>query len=72
MFKIEYKGKPLRRSYPADFVIFGQVILEVKATASIVDNFVAQTINYLKASGLKLGIIVNFGERSLTYKRIVF
>ena len=72
MFTIEYKGKELRHRYPADFVVFDQIVLEVKATAFIVDSFVAQTINYLKASGLKLGIIVNFGEKSLNFKRIVF
>ena len=71
-FKIEYKGKILKHRYQADFVVFNQIVLEVKATSFIVDSFVAQTINYLKASGLKLGIIANFGEKSLTYKRIVF
>jgi len=44
----------------------------VKATSFIVDSFVAQTINYLKASGLKLGIIANFGQSSFVHKRIVF
>jgi GxxExxY protein len=72
LFKIEYKGKILKHRYKADFIVFNQIVLEVKATAQIVDSFVAQTINYLKASGLKLGIIANFGERSLSYKRIVF
>ena len=63
LFKIEYKGKLLRRRYPADFIVFNEIILEVKATQYIITSFVAQTINYLKASGLKLGMIVNF-ERS--------
>lgn len=72
LFKIEYKGKVLKHRYKADFIVFNQIVLEVKAISFIVDSFVAQTINYLKASGLKLGIIANFGERSLTYKRIVF
>jgi len=72
MFRIEYKGKVLKHRYKADFIVFNQIVLEVKATTLIVDSFVAQTINYLKASGLKLGIIANFGERSLTFKRIVF
>jgi GxxExxY protein len=71
-FKIEYKGMVLRHKYFADFVIFNAIILEVKSSPFIVNNFVAQTINYLKASGLKLGIIANFGEKSFTYKRIVF
>lgn len=72
LFKIEYKGNILNHRYKADFIVFNQIVLEVKAATTIVDSFLAQTINYLKASGLKLGIIANFGERSLTYKRIVF
>ena len=72
LFKIEYKGKILKPKYPADFIAFDQMVLEVKAVSFIVDSFVAQTINYLKASGLKLGIIANFGQKSLVYKRIVF
>jgi len=72
LFTIEHKGKVLKHKYPADFIVFDKIVLEVKAASSIVDSFVAQTINYLKASGLQLGIIVNFGEKSLNYKRIVF
>jgi len=71
-FKIEYKGIILPHRYFADFIVFDQIILEVKSSAFIVNNFVAQTINYLKASGLQLGIIANFGEKSFTNKRIVF
>jgi GxxExxY protein len=52
--------------------LFGSIILEVKAKPIIINPFVYQTINYLKASGIKLGIIVNFGEKSLAYKRVVF
>ncbi len=48
LFKIEYKGIVLPRKYPADFVIYDQIILEVKSSSMIVNNFVAQTINYLK------------------------
>jgi GxxExxY protein len=72
LFRIEYKGKVLKHRYPADFIVFNQIILEVKATAFIIETFVAQTINYLKASGLKLGIIANFGQKSFVHKRIVF
>jgi GxxExxY protein len=71
-FTIYYKGKPLPRKYYADFVVFGSIILEAKAATQIVNPFVYQTINYLKASGMRLGIIVNFGEKSLTSKRVVF
>lgn len=71
-FSISYKGNMLRHSYIADFVVYNSIILEVKATSTIIDQFTFQTINYLKASGLKLGIIINFGESSLKYKRVVF
>lgn len=71
-FRIEYKGVVLPHKYYADFIVYDSIILEVKSTPLIVNSFIAQTINYLKASGMKLGIVVNFGEKSLTYKRVVF
>ena len=71
-YKITYKDIVLPHRYNADFIVYGSIILEVKATPIIVNSFVAQTINYLKASGLKLGIIANFGEPSFVSKRIVF
>ncbi len=71
-FKIEYKGIVLLHKYYADFIVSDSIILEIKSASFIIDNFIAQTINYLKASGIKLGIIANFGEKSLTYKRVVF
>lgn len=71
-FKIQYKDIILPHHYYADFIIHDSIILEVKASYMIVNNFVRQTINYLKASGLKLGIIANFGEKSFTSKRVVF
>ena len=72
LYKIEYKGKILPRRYPADFVIYDSIILEVKAMPMIINNFVLQTRNYLKASGIRPGIIANFGERSFKSKRVVF
>lgn len=69
---IVYKGIILPHSYSADFIVYDSIILEVKATTIIVNSFVKQTINYLKASGLKLGIIANFGEKSFLSKRVVF
>jgi len=71
-FKIEYKGMILPHKFYADFVIFDSIILGVKSASFIVNNFVAQTINYLKASGLKPGIIANFREKFFTYKRVIF
>ena len=72
LYKIEYKGKILPRRYPADFVIYDSIILEVKAMPMIINNFVLQTRNYLKASGIRLGIIANFDESSFKSKRVVF
>ncbi len=71
-FIIEYKSIILPHRYYADFTVHDSIILEVKATSMIVNNFVTQTINYLKTSGLQLGIIANFGEKSFVSKRVVF
>lgn len=71
-FKIQYKDIILPHRYYAAFIIHDSIILEVKASYMIVNNFVTQTINYLKASGLQLGIIANFGEKSFSSKRVVF
>ena len=71
-YTIRYKGRILPRKYFADFVVFDSIILDVKAASVIVNPFMYQTINYMKASGIKLGIIANFGGKSLSYKRVVF
>ncbi|MFT3908848.1 MAG: GxxExxY protein [Ferruginibacter sp.] len=71
-FDIDYKGYILPHSYKADFIVYNSIILEVKATSAIVSGFVKQTINYLKASNLELGIIANFGQYSFASQRVVF
>ncbi len=71
-FEIVYKGFVLPHSYNADFIINNSIVLEVKASSLINDNFVKQTINYLKVSGLQLGIIANFGQKSFISQRVVF
>jgi GxxExxY protein len=71
-YEILYKTIILPRRYNADFIVYDSIILEVKASSIIATGFVKQTINYLKASGLKLGIIANFGEKSFVSKRVVF
>ena len=70
--RLYYKDIILQHRYNADFIVYGSVILEVKATYVIVNNFVTQTVNYLKASGLQLGIGANFGKQSFVSKRVVF
>ncbi|SMO35576.1 GxxExxY protein [Saccharicrinis carchari] len=68
---IEYKGKLLKKCYLADFICYDKIILELKAINYLESVHESQVINYLKATTHKLGILVNFGEQSLKYKRIV-
>ncbi len=70
-YTIPYKDIVLPHKYCADFVVFGNIVLEVKATSGIIEGFLKQTINYLAAAKSPLGLIVNFGENSLKYKRVV-
>ncbi len=70
-YKLAYKGVVLSHKYFADFVVLDKIILEAKAVESLTDSHVRQTLNYLAAAKLKLGLLVNFGEDSLTYKRVV-
>lgn len=71
-YEVEYKGIILPHYYFADFVINNEVILEVKAQAGIHEEAVPQVINYLAISKLPVGLLVNFGEGSLKYKRLAF
>ncbi len=66
-----YRTIILRHKYRADFVVFDKILLEAKAVEKLTDAHVKQVLNYLAASKLKLGLLVNFGEDSLQYKRIV-
>jgi GxxExxY protein len=70
-YKVAYKGVILPHNYFADFVVMGKIILEAKAVECLTDSHVKQTLNYLAVSKLKLGLLVNFGEDSLAYKRVV-
>lgn len=60
--KLTYKGEPLVQTYKPDFICFNQIIVELKAVKAIAPEHKAQVINYLKATGMKLGILVNFGD----------
>jgi GxxExxY protein len=68
---ILYKGARLASSYRADFVCSGSIIVELKALGAITGAEESQVINYLKATGIKRGLLLNFGTRSLQYKRFV-
>jgi len=69
--EISYKGKPLNKSYQPDFICYEEIIVEIKAISSLSGTEEAQLLNYLKASGNKIGLLINFGAKSLDYKRIV-
>jgi GxxExxY protein len=69
--EITYKGTKLEKYYMADFICYDNIIVELKALNSLASEHEAQLLNYLKASGKRLGILVNFGEKSLKYKRMV-
>ncbi|AZB01828.1 GxxExxY protein [Chryseobacterium joostei] len=72
-YSVYYKGILLPHKFYADFVVFDNVILEVKGLQrGIADEHIAQVINYLKVSQNKIGLIVNFGELKLNYKRLIF
>jgi GxxExxY protein len=59
--KLSYEGQLLRQSYIADFVCFGCIVLELKALRAVAPEHRAQVINYLRATDMKLGLLVNFG-----------
>lgn len=69
---LTYKGRPLKQTYAPDFVCFGKIIVEIKAVSSLADEHRAQVHNYLKATGHRLGLLVNFGHYpKLEWERIV-
>jgi len=69
---IFYKGTKLQTSYRADFICFESIIVELKAITTLGGNEESQVINYLKASGFKRSLLINFGGPRLEYKRMVF
>lgn len=69
--RIQYKGKLLKKEYSPDFVCFDKIILELKAVSELTGIHQSQLFNYLKASNLRLGILVNFGTPSIEFKRFI-
>jgi GxxExxY protein len=69
---VSYKDNPLACKYQADFICYGEIIVELKAISALSGVDDAQVINYLKATGLKRGLLLNFGASSLQHKRLVF
>lgn len=70
MLSVIYKGEKAK-DFLCDFLVCGKVLVELKAISALTNNEEAQILNYLKATGLKVGLLINFGERSLKYKRFV-
>jgi len=70
-FRVEYKNEVLSSTYVADFVCYDKIIVEIKALDDLSSKHMAQVINYLKVTKYKLGLLINFGEKSLKTKRII-
>ena len=70
-YEISYKGVILPHYYYADFVVWEKILFEAKAVETLSDSHIKQVLNYLAASKLRLGLLVNFGSDSLDWKRVV-
>lgn len=70
--EVHYKGRRLTTSYRADFVCYGSIIVETKALDRLGGGEAAQLLNYLKATGFRRGLLVNFGNARLQWRRMVF
>jgi GxxExxY protein len=69
--KLSYKGSVLRQTYVPDFLCFDLIVVEIKALRELAAEHRAQVLNYLKASGLKVGLLVNFGSSPAQVERLV-
>ncbi len=69
--EIYYKDLLLDKKYRADFVCYGKIIIEIKAISELTPEHESQVLNYLNATEYRLGILINFGSKSLQFKRIV-
>ena len=69
--RIFYKDKILDKCYKADFLCYDKIIVELKALSELSNEHISQLLNYLKATKLRVGLLVNFGSPSLIYKRLI-
>ena len=70
-YNVEYKGTILPHKFYADFVVYDDIILEVKSVKEISNDHLAQTLNYMKLADTPIGIIANFQNKSLVHKRLI-
>ena len=70
--QVKYDDQYLDKYFMADFVCYDKIILELKAVSLLNNDHMAQVINYLKATGYQLGLLINFGQTSLTWKRLIY
>lgn len=70
---LSYRGKRLEKTFKTDFTCYEKIIVELKAVPKLIDEYRAQVLNYLNATGMALGLLVNFGHYpQLEYERIAF
>jgi GxxExxY protein len=69
--QIHYKDRDLNKTYRADFLVFNEIIVEIKAIDGLSGHEESQLLNYLKATRLELGLLINFGGNNLEWKRMV-
>ena len=70
LITITYKGHLLERTYKADLVCYDNIVVELKAVDKLKTEHTSQLLNYLKATNLPLGILINFGEKPLKFKMV--
>ncbi|MGD2090368.1 MAG: GxxExxY protein [Candidatus Aminicenantes bacterium] len=68
---INYKGVMLKKKFYADFFCYDEIIVETKACSKLIEDHISQVLNYLNTNNYKLGLLFNFGEKSLKYKRVI-
>jgi GxxExxY protein len=72
LLNLTYKGRPLKQTYSPDLVCFDRIVVELKAVSKLTDEHRAQVHNYLRATGHRLGLLVNFGHfPKVEFERIV-
>lgn len=69
--EIFYKDQILEKKYQADFICFNEIIIELKALSALESSHKSQVINYLKATDLQLGLLINFGQASFVSQRVI-